>query len=76
MKFITDTAPYGSIKSLRSDRMIFRDYSVIIVFDTKLLRLINHTKMGQQKDIGEPYLKWLDAWSLKTIYLKVYGPTL
>ena len=53
--------------------MIFNDYSVIIVFDTKL---IHHTKMGQQKEIGELYLKWLDAWSLKTTCQKVYGPML
>ena len=49
---------------------------MIIVFDTKVLHIIHHTKMGQQKEIGEPYLKWLDAWSLKTTCLKVYGPTL
>ena len=69
-KFIADTAPHGRIKSLRSDnRSEFK--SKIIVFDTKLLRLIHHTKIRQQKEIGEPYL---NAWSLKTTCLKVYGP--
>ena len=48
---------------------------MIFVFDTKLLRLIHFIKMRPQKEIGEPYLKLLDAWSLKTTCLKVYGLT-
>ena len=81
-KFIADTAPHVRIKSLRSDNgseFKSNDFQRLLCDNSigmKLLRLIHHTKMGQQKEIDEPYLKWLDAWSLKTTCLKVYGPIL
>ena len=37
----------------------------------KRLSLIHPTKMGRQKEIGEPYLKWLDAGLLKIACLKL-----
>ena len=56
--------------------MISKNYFVIIELHMKCLLLIHPTKMRRQKEIGEPYLKRIDAGLSKIACLKTRGPTL